>query len=651
MCGICGILSSAADYSPDEPLLRRMQALLEHRGPDDEGILLKRVDGSPPLSVGLAHRRLSIIDLAGGRQPMSNEDGAVSIVFNGEIYNFRQLREQLEAGGHRFKTNSDTEVIVHLYEDKGEDCVKSLRGMFAFALWDSNNRRLFMARDRLGQKPLYYWADDARRVIAFASELKSLLCIPELPRQVSAEAIDHYLTYQYVPHPLCIVEGVRKLPPAHTLTWESGRLRQSRYWTPLSDEASGVSRVEAAERLEDLLRESVRLRLVSDVPLGAFLSGGLDSSVTVALMAELASGPVRTFSIGFQERGYDEARYARLVAERFGTDHTEMTVRPDARAILPKLAWHYDEPFADSSAIPTYYVAQLSRRHVTVALTGDAGDECLAGYRRYGALWAGGKMDALPGALRRLLSPRLVPRLPASIEPRNARRVRRFLAGLRHQPRPRYLSYVTIMGESLKQDLYSADMLDVRRRSNPPAFLEWLYDERGGEDFLAATMYADLLSYLPCDLLVKVDIASMANGLECRSPFLDHKVVEFCAGLPSDYNLRFGLDGLRGKRLLRSAFRARLPRAILRRGKMGFGVPVSAWFRNEFAHLLDEVLLGKRSLSRGYFRPEALRRLAEDHVACRADHGSALWALLMLELWHRTFIDCGKDVPTSPPVL
>jgi len=647
MCGICGIILTGCEVVGLDSLpslLERMTGTLAHRGPDDQGT---RVFADAPPSpsspaAALGHRRLSIIDLATGHQPMSNEDGSVWTVFNGEVYNFPDLRRDLIGAGHTMATRTDTECILHLYEDRGEELVEALRGMFAFAVWDKRRLLLTLARDRLGQKPLYYLHDPGRGLFAFASELKALCEIPGFDRSVSTEAIDHYLTYQYVPHPMCIFRSVRKLPPAHTLVYDPARgtVRLRRYWRPEFVPDLGAAPEKLREALRAELAEATRMRLISDVPLGAFLSGGLDSSITVALMAQASSRPVRTFSIGFEEARYDETRFARMVAEHCRTEHTEETVRPQALEVLPKLVWHYDEPFGDSSAIPTYYVSQMARRHVTVVLTGDAGDECFAGYPRYAAALLGGLYDRLPRPLRALAGMRLWNRMPVSLEAKTLRRrLRRFLGGMNLPPQERYLSWITIFGDALKAGLCTDGFRDSSRDGWPADFLDSYYREVPGGDFVHRTTYVDLMTYLPCDLLTKVDIASMAHGLEARSPFLDHKVVELAGRIPMRQKLRLTPRGVVGKLILKETFGPMLPAAILRRRKMGFGVPIAAWLRGELKGLVQDVLLSRASLERGYFVPQEVRRMVDEHTGGLQDHGYRLWYLLMLELWHRRFVD------------
>jgi asparagine synthase (glutamine-hydrolysing) len=633
MCGITGAVWTDPRLGLDEPQLARMTDALRHRGPDDEGTYLAQHRLRPPYDaqpgIALGFRRLSIIDLAGGHQPMSNEDESVWIVFNGEIYNYRDLRRRLEGAGHKFKTESDTECIIHLYEDEGPECFSHLNGMFAVALWDARHRRLVLGRDRLGKKPLVYRHEPGR--LLWASELKSLLTLPGLPREVDPAAVDEYLTYQYVPHPNCILKGYRKLAPGHYAQWHDGKLEVKPYWRPDFSHELDLSDHDAAERLRELLESAVTMRMRSDVPLGAFLSGGVDSSLIVALMQKNSAEPVKTFSIGFPVAEYDETKYARQVAEHLKTEHHELQVTPDAVAILPKLAWHYDEPFADSSAIPTWYVAQMTRQHVTVSLSGDGGDELFAGYPRYRAAALAATFDRL-GPLRTLLAARFWQRLPASSRQKSRiRQFKRFSEALSLSPARRYLDWISIFNETRRAALYSDEFLARLPDSDPFAFLNSAWKRMKGRDAVTTASLADLVTYLPCDLMTKVDIASMAHSLECRAPFLDYRVVEFAASLPRRLKYRRG----KGKRLLRAAFGDLLPKEIWTRKKMGFGVPLDHWFRNELKPLTHDLLLSADTKSRRFFREESVKILVEQHEQKQFDHSARLWALVMLEMWLR----------------
>jgi asparagine synthase (glutamine-hydrolysing) len=630
MCGISGV---AGSLRTERAVLQGMNDAIAHRGPDGEGFFWP--DSG---QIGLGMRRLAIIDVAGGDQPIFNEDGSVCVVYNGEIYNYLELRQELQARGHRFTTQSDTEVVVHAYEEYGVECVDRLWGMFALALWDSTRQLLLLARDRLGKKPLVYYVD-ACGGLAFASELQGLLAHPDVPREVDARAIDDYLTYLYVPAPTTAYRDIRKLPPGHRLVWQSGRLSVERYWQPRFGAKLRISEEDAVAQFGDLFRDAVRRRLMAEVPLGAFLSGGMDSSSVVAEMAELSESPVKTFSIGFGERDYDELAFARQVAQRFSTEHHELVVEPHTLEVLPTLVRHYGEPYGDSSAIPTYYVARMTRQHVTVALNGDGGDELLAGYERHWAARIAARYDTVPRFVRHGLIRPLIPLVP---EPRQRRaflrRAKRFMAAAHMPVLDRYLHWVGAYSPAQKLSLYSDDFVGELAGNESG---HWLTEALAPEphlDPVDAVLRGDTLMYLPADLLAKVDIATMANSLEARSPLLDHRLVEFCAALPSDYKLR----GRTSKWLLRQVMRDRLPPEILTRSKMGFGVPVGEWLRGELRPLLEDTLLSSRSLARGYFRPQALRALVEDHTTRRADRTSHIWALLMLELWFRELIDSPK---------
>jgi len=634
MCGICGKLNF--DGRPvDEGLIRKMCSVLAHRGPDDEGVYTSKHGArSTEHGIGLGHRRLSIIDLDTGHQPMSNEDGSIRIVYNGEVYNFLRLREDLEKKGHRFRTRSDTEVIIHLYEDYGPDCVKYLRGMFAIAIWDSPRQRLFLARDRLGQKPLVYTLTSSSFI--FGSEIKAILADPQIKREVDLEALHHYLTYGYVPAPLTIFKGIKKLPPAHTLVWEKGQVKIERYWSLSYIPKLQLKEEEYVPRLLELLKESVKLRLISDVPLGAFLSGGVDSSAVVAMMAELSDRPVKTFSIGFEEASFNELKFARIVSRRFGTEHHEFVVKPDALEILPKLIWHYNEPYADSSAIPTYYVSQITRQHVTVALNGDGGDEAFAGYERYLANKIARSYEKIPAFIREGVILPLINRLPEDTTRKSlTRRIKRFTAAIRETPERRYVRWVSIFNNLQKKELYSSEMREGMVDLDSVNLLVDVYRQAKADNFLDSTMFVDCMTSLPDDLLVKVDIASMANSLEARSPFLDHKLVEFAASLPPDLKLK----GKTTKYILKKALKEYLPKDILYRDKMGFGVPIGRWFRNELKDYAYEILLDTRAKERGYFNPDSVKKILDEHTSGRIDHWCRIWGLLNLELWHRMFMD------------
>jgi asparagine synthase (glutamine-hydrolysing) len=610
-----------------------MACTMEHRGPDDEGFFLGG-------TAGLGFRRLSIIDLAGGHQPMSNEDDSLWIVFNGEIYNFQELRSKLDATGrHKFKTRSDTEVIIHLYEEYGERCVDHLRGMFAFAIWDKKRERLFAARDRFGKKPLVY--ADLPGAFVFGSELKAILKYPGVPRDIDYRAIDLYLTYQYVPSPRTAFQSIRKLPPAHYMVYEKGKIRIERYWQPVFQPKTTLSFAEASERVVEKLKEATRLRMIADVPLGAFLSGGVDSSIIVGLMSELSSRPVKTFSIGFEESSFSELPYARAIAERFHTEHHEFVVKAETVDILPKLAWHYGDPFADPSALPSYYVSEMTRQHVTVALNGDGGDETMGGYLRYQAILFMQYWNRMPAAIRRLIYA-AAQALPNGKEAPLGLgwRIKRLLRLGLLDPERAYLSTLCYFHEDQKEPLYTSFMKQAISGSSAPDYLDKILSDVPHLQGVDRYLYTDMLSYLPECLMVKIDVASMANSLEARSPFLDHEFAELAGQLPPEWKLRHLFQK---KFLIKKAFRGQLPSSILKRGKQGFGIPLSRWFREELYGYLEGMLLSQKALSRGIFEKPAIRRLLEEHRSQKADHGFRLWALLMLEHWFQVYVDRAGD--------
>lgn len=662
MCGIAGACWSAHGKSVSEDEMSRMLNAISHRGPDDSGIFNSAIasptiNGSGSTSsaanVLLGHRRLSIIDLAGGHQPLSNADKSIWIAFNGEIYNYQELRADLEAEGYKFQTHSDTETIIHLYHKYGEECVSYLRGMFAFAIWDDRQKQLFIARDRLGQKPLFYREEQGR--LLFSSELKALLQLPDMPRDVDPTAIDDYLTYLYVPNPRCILKGFQKLPPAHSAIYRDGKLKVQRYWHPPYEEAAqgrysdpNMNRWTVDEWRRELrkrLTESVRLRMRSDVPLGAFLSGGIDSTIIVGLMQELAETPVHSFSIGFPIKDYDETSFAEQAAQHLKTNHHQEQVDPDALSILPQLVWQYDEPFADSSAIPTMALSKMTRQHVTVSLSGDGGDELFAGYNRYRAVQLASYVDRCPAFLRKPMLKALYHLLPNAIKPKSKlRQLKQFVRRLNQDPKTRYLQWISTFDGDMRHNLYADGFRSQLAGHDSAEFLMNAYAEAPSSDIITATTCADLLTYLPCDILTKVDIASMAYSLECRSPFLDHHVVELAAEMP----LELKLSRKSGKQILIDTFSDLLPDSIQYRPKMGFGVPLAYWFRKESKALLHDIILSPTAINRGYFSRQALEEMVNEHVDSVADHSSRLWTLLCLEMWHQTYID-STIVPSSAP--
>jgi len=639
MCGIVGIINNSG-RPVKRDVLEKMNRAIVHRGPDDDGFYLKD-------NVGLAMRRLAIIDLASGKQPIHNADKTKWIVFNGEIYNYRQLRDELERRGHRFYTNSDTETIIHLYDEFGPDCLKHLRGMFAFAIWDENNRELFIARDRVGKKPLLY-SHRQNGDFIFGSEFLAMLSHPEISREPDPAAINAYVSYLAVPAPMTAFREIRKLEPGHWLRWKNGKIETQRYWLPDFSAKIKISEQEAIEETTRILREATQLRMISEVPLGAFLSGGVDSSTVVALMAELSDAPVKTFSIGFQEQDFSELKYARRVAEHVGAEYHEFIVKPDALDVLPVLIDHYGEPYADSSAIPTYYVARETRKHVTVALNGDGGDESFAGYERYAAMQLAERYGNLPAAVRKPLIEWPLSVLPTSqIRRSRLRDAKRFVQAASLKRTERYFRWVSAFDAESRKDLFTDSFL-AELGSNGDAnkaamsiIGEWFAKannsaaNNGITGLLDTTLFVDQMTYLPNDLLVKVDIATMANSLEARSPFLDHKLIEFAASLPEELKLR----GTGTKRLLKKVAERLVPRDVIYRKKMGFGVPIGHWLRGEMNAFLKEVLLSERSLTRGVIRPNTLKQLVARHTSGENDHSHRLWTLLMLELWFVRFID------------
>jgi asparagine synthase (glutamine-hydrolysing) len=617
MCGIAGVVDASSSRARSSVLA--MLDCLSHRGPDDSGV------AAYPTAV-LGARRLAIIDVAGGKQPVTNEDGSICVVQNGEIYNFRDLRSMLELRGHSFRSGADTEVLPHMYEEFGDEFPQHLRGMFAIAVWDEPRRRLLLARDRMGKKPLLTALFDGG--VAFASEIQALLPLP-IDRRVDDLAIAEYLGLGYVPSPHTGFVGIRKVRPGHTVVFSDGRLGEQRpYWRLAFEPKLEMSENDALEGLRERLTDAVRARLVSDVPLGAFLSGGLDSSSVVALMAANSDRPVKTFSIGFSDADFDELRYARLVAQRFATEHHEFVVEPAALDVLPMLVRHVGEPFADSSIIPSYYVARTARQHVTVALNGDGGDELFAGYDRYRAAQIGLVIEHLPRGVRRLMAEASgwLPVSPGA--PRIVRRARRLGSVLQLPSHVRYLSWVGYFAE--RDAIYAAGF---NPRLDAATLFGRALAEAQPRNELEQLMAIDMRNYLPDDLLVKMDIATMAASLEARSPFLDQDVVDFVTRLPARLKQRRG----QSKYILRRLMAGLLPDPILRRRKMGFGLPVGSWMRESLKTLVYDCLVNGRD--RGILERREVVRLVAEHMSRRADHSYRLWALLMLELWFRYVVE------------
>lgn len=626
MCGIAGFVNR--NGSVNRAVLEKMNAAISHRGPDDDGFF---VEGQAALGM----RRLSIIDVAGGKQPIHNHDKTKWIVFNGEIYNYRQIREDLEKRGHKFYTRSDTETVVHLYDEFGTNCVDHLRGMFAFAIWDTVEKTLFLARDRVGKKPLLYSHQPNGDVI-FGSEFQALLQHPEVSRDVDHEAIDSYLSYLCVPAPMTAFKSIRKLEPGHWLMWKNGAIETSRYWLPNFSKKIKIGEAEAIEETTRLLREATTMRLISEVPLGAFLSGGVDSSIVVALMAEASDKPVKTFSIGFEEQDFSELKYAKRVAEHVGAEYNEFIVKPNALDVLPLLVDHYGEPYADSSAIPTYYVAKETRKHVTVALNGDGGDESFAGYERYAAMKLAERYQRIPALIRKPFIEKALAMLPSSeLKRSRIRDAKRFIKAAELSKTDRYFRWVTAFDQPAKAGIYTESFAAEVSGRKASRFLDQWFSKANGSGIVDASLLTDQMTYLPNDLLVKVDIATMANSLEARSPFLDHKVIEFAASLPATMKI----SGFQTKSLLKKVAARLVPKEVIYRRKMGFGVPIGKWFRGEMEDFVRDILLSERSLSRGIIKPEILRRYVDEHTNAERDHSFQLWSFLMLELWYQRFID------------
>ncbi len=628
MCGIAGLVDfDGANVS--EALVSSMCAAMCHRGPDDEGVLAiprQAVAGQPRAILG--NRRLSIIDVAGGHQPISNEDGTIWTVQNGEIYNFQELRARLEKSGHRFSTKSDTEIIVHLYEEMGDDFVRDLDGMFAIALWDDRRKRLLLARDRFGKKPLLYSEAGAR--LWFGSEFQALLADSSISRDIDREALDEYLSFMAVPAPRSIYRHIRKLPPASVLVRDAAGTRVSRYWSLEYQPKLRISEEDAASEVRRLLTDAVRKRLISEVPLGAFLSGGVDSSAVVAIMAGLIGDRVKTFAIGFDDPRFNELPHARRVAEQYGCDHYEFEIRPRAIEVLPLLVRHYGEPYADSSAIPSFYLAKLTRQHVTVALNGDGGDELFGGYGWHRGSRLAEQWQAVPLPLRRVAESMASRLTPLSSSRRSTiARLSRFMSAASRPRAARYRQWLSVFTADMKRELYANAYL------KGPDPIDVIFDAAPSLDAVDAMLRADIEWYLPTDLLVKMDIATMASSLEARSPFLDWHLAEFAAKLPSTFKVK----GSTSKYILKKALSDLVPAANMHRPKQGFAVPVGAWFRGELKDFLADHILGPRFNARGLFRADVVQRLFDEHQRGAGDHAHHLWTLLMLELWFREFID------------
>jgi asparagine synthase (glutamine-hydrolysing) len=629
MCGFVGKVYWGGDRRVNKEDLERMHKKIEHRGPDDAGTYI-----NPTGNVGLASRRLAIIDLSpAGHQPMSNADGTVWIAYNGEVYNFQSLRKDLEKKGYRFRSQSDTEVIIYLWEEYGVECLQFLRGMFAFALWDEQKKLLFMARDRVGKKPFKYYRGG--NMLVFGSELKAFIDDPDVPREVDELAIHHYLAFQYAPHPMTGFKGIEKLPPAHYLLMDfsSGepKVEMKRYWSLNYGQTLVLSEPEWEERILAKLEESVRLRLISDVPLGAFLSGGVDSSAVVAMMAKNSSRPVKTFSIGFTFETFNELPYAKQVAEQYGTEHQEFTVEPNAIELLPELVYQYEEPYADSSALPTYILSRMTREHVTVALNGDGGDENFAGYPWYKILKMAAHYRKVPRPLRQLLGS-AVASLHNAFPSKLLRYGELSARGSLFAQSYLHTEILAYFNEPEKEKLYNKTFKEKTRAWPSEEYLERYYQRVDSKDPLSRALSTDMQSYLVDDLLVKVDIASMAHSLEARSPFLDHEFMEMAAQIPSNLKLRGGVS----KYILKRAIKHHLPPALVYRKKQGFSAPIDHWFSTSLYDYAKEKLLEKNELFERIFDRQGLENIFKnrEHIQWQ---GRQIWALLTLKLWYEAF--------------
>jgi len=623
MCGICGILNSKKMV--EEETLKRMASILSHRGPDDEGYYLKK-------NIGLGHRRLNIIDLETGHQPIHNEDSSIWIVFNGEIYNYKDLRKDLEERKHRFYTNTDTEVIIHLYEEKGADCVKDLRGMFAFAIWDANRKRLLLVRDRIGIKPLVYACND--NGLVFASELKTILKSNLVDCQLDYEALHRFLLFGYIPSPLTIFKEIRKLPPGYILIYQDGRIAIEKYWEIKIKEGL-MSQEEYKEGIKSILRESVKMQLMSDVPLGAFLSGGMDSSSVVALMSEVADRPVKTFSIGFEEKSYSELRYAKIVADRFGCDHHEMVIRPDSVEIINKLINFIDEPFADISAIPTYLVSEFARREVTVALSGDGGDELFAGYDNYVANRIDGYYRMIPQTIRRGIA-NLVNLIPPTEKSKGLiNKAKRFIEGSCLPEEGEHIRWMTFFTPEEIDQLYSKELREESAGYDFFQPYKRYLNQFKDFDPLTRELLCDLKVWMPDDILYKVDMMSMSCSLEARVPLLDHKLIEFAMSIPSNMKLK----GFSTKYIFKEAMGHILPKEILnRREKMGFIIPIKNWLREDLREMMGDALSEVSIKREGFFNYPYIKTLIDEHLSGRKDHWHKLWALMVFMMWKKRWM-------------
>lgn len=614
MCGICGTLHFDPAYQVQESEVRRMAHPIIHRGPDDEGFYLNN-------NIGLGFRRLSIIDLHSGHQPLTNEDGTIWIIFNGEIYNFKELRKDLEAKGHRFKTHTDTETIVHLYEEYGTECVKKLRGMFGFAIWDDRHKKLFCARDRFGIKPFFYYIDGSR--FLFGSEIKNILQADDVSREIDINVMDYYLTYGYTPIDETIYKKIKKLEPAHTLEIKAGGEPViKRYWDINFEPDDSISEDEWCELIENKLKESIEMRMVSDVPLGAFLSGGIDSSSVVALMSQFSEQPIKTFSIGFKEAAFNELPYARDVAAMYKTDHHEKIVEPESIELLPKLVSAYDEPFADSSAIPTYYVSKFAREYVTVVLSGDGGDELFAGYDHYPMAHKIQKYNMLPDAISKNVFGALHRAIPAKVKGKG---ITYYLS----RPKDSVSAYISKFHQTEREKLYKPNFWNAIKNNPSESYKEEILRAGSSKDLIFQMQELDIRTWLVDDILTKVDRVSMQNSLEARVPILDHEFAELSFKIPTKYKLK----GKSTKYILKKAMRKYLPDSILFHKKQGFGVPLKLWFKSDLNDYMNDRLMSKNSPLYEFLEPTYVKKIIHDHQTGMRDFNFKIWTLLFLDEW------------------
>jgi asparagine synthase (glutamine-hydrolysing) len=627
MCGICGMVNSDFEKSVEQPLIKKMCDAIYHRGPDDDGIYVHK-------NVGIGMRRLSIIDLVTGKQPISNEDGSVWIVFNGEVYNHKHIRYELEARGHTFSTNTDTETIVHAYEEYGRDCVQKLNGMFAFAIWDNRKKQLFLARDRIGIKPLYYFFD--KKKFIFGSELKSILKVKDIPKRIDLTALDNFLTFEYIPAPLSIFEDIKKLPPGHTLILKNNSISIQQYWD-LRVNGNQSEKKQDEQNLEELLQDAVKIRLMSDVPLGAFLSGGVDSSTIVALMSQVMDQPVKTFSIGFEDQTYNELNYARMIAKKFNTEHHEFIIKPNAVELADNLLQFLDEPFGDFSIFPTYLVSKMAREYVTVVLSGDGGDELFAGYDTYIADRMAGYFTKFPGWFRNGFISRILEAVPPSPKKKGLiNRAKRFVEGMRLPEDLHHTRWMIFLQQMERELLFTNDMKSSMVEKDSYKFIRNYFNNviPQSDDEINQQMYVDVKTYLVDNILVKVDRMSMATSLEARVPFLDHRVAEFAATVPGNKKLQ----GKKSKVILKQSMEELLPKEILYRGKEGFSIPIKNWIKEDLKPMMMDILSEDKIKREGFFNVDFVEKLKREHLNGVENHSHRLWALMIFGKWHDVYM-------------